>query len=279
MNLKDVSVLVVEDDFHTQEVIEMILKEEVKEFYKAFNGKEGFELYKSLKPDIVISDIKMPEIDGIEMIKKIKELNKHQQAILISAYGDKETLIKAINLGVSGFIPKPMDLNVFLDKLKEIVKHLDKDIYNIAYNDSLTKIGNKHFFEKRLEEFTKEKTGIFFIDLDNLKEINDTFGHAKGDKALIKAAEKLKKIAKKDDLIARIGGDEFIFMTFVKNKEELKKLTKKISSELNFEMDGIKVSSSVGAGFYPEDDIDIKKVIEQADKRMYEIKRKKKAHK
>ena len=105
------TLLYVEDNKDSQEQLKMILQDDVKEFYQAFDGEEGLSMYKKLKPDIILSDINMPILDGLSMIQKIKEIDEHQKVILISAIDDKESLLKALNIGVDFFTPKPINID------------------------------------------------------------------------------------------------------------------------------------------------------------------------
>jgi len=134
MLLKNFTLLYVEDNHDAQDIMKVFLEDEVKEFYQAYDGKEGLSLCKDKNPDIIISDISMPVMDGIEMSKEIKEINKNQPILLFSAFQNIETLTNAINIGIDKFIPKPIeDMNNLLEMLESIARNLqnEKDVENL----------------------------------------------------------------------------------------------------------------------------------------------------
>ncbi len=88
--IKQVSVLYVEDNDATREEVEYFLKSKVKKLYIASNGEEGLELYKKYSPEIIITDVQMPKLDGIEMSKLIKEFDRNAKIIIITAFNDNE---------------------------------------------------------------------------------------------------------------------------------------------------------------------------------------------
>jgi YesN/AraC family two-component response regulator len=116
--LEDVTLLYVEDDSQMQEYLKNILEDEVKQIYVASNGEEGLELYKEFKPDIVLSDINMPYMNGLQMSYAIKRIDQMQSIILLTALSDVEVLKEAIDIGVSSFIAKPItDIEKFFKTL------------------------------------------------------------------------------------------------------------------------------------------------------------------
>jgi len=107
--LKDYSVLYVEDDKDMQRYMKTLLEDEVNELYQAFNGKEGLELFHDKKPDIIVSDINMPLMDGLTMATKIKEIDNTQLIIFFTTIDDATVLKKAIDINIDGYINKPLD--------------------------------------------------------------------------------------------------------------------------------------------------------------------------
>lgn len=124
--LKNLTCLYVEDEDFIRESFTLMLNRYFKKVFVAENGEVGLELYKKYKPDIIISDIRMPVIDGIEMAKKIKEINPKSYIIFITAFSDNEYLKAAIELGVEGYLTKPIDRKALIKKLNflaEIIKN------------------------------------------------------------------------------------------------------------------------------------------------------------
>jgi len=114
MYLNDTTVMYVEDDLATQKLIEKILNRHCKEVFVANDGVEGLALYKKIHPNIVLSDIVMPNMNGIEMSEKIKELNPKQIISLFTAYNEPEFKEKASELNIDAYIMKPLDETTWL---------------------------------------------------------------------------------------------------------------------------------------------------------------------
>ncbi len=105
----DKTVLIVDDDETIRDYFERALKE--YKVLKASSGEEALEIIQKERIDLVLLDIRMPGIDGIETLKRIREINKHIQVIMLSAYGTLETNLEAARLGAYTSIAKPFDLN------------------------------------------------------------------------------------------------------------------------------------------------------------------------
>lgn len=116
----DISILFVEDNDTIRFLYDRLISKRVREFYVAGDGEEGLVMFRKIKPDLVITDISMPVMDGLEMIKCIKEIDPDVKVIVMSAYSIKEYFLEAIDLGVNGYLIKPVDavkLNYLIDEL------------------------------------------------------------------------------------------------------------------------------------------------------------------
>jgi len=152
-----------------------------------------------------------------------------------------------------------------------------------AHHDALTGLPNRTLFNDRLEhgiELSKRhntKMALFFIDLDQFKQINDSLGHQVGDKVLIAVAERIKAKIRKDDTLSRLGGDEFtIIMEDLKDLEDASSLAQKIhdvfKQPIHIEGHTLFTSCSMGISLYPDDDMDANNLIQYADAAMYKAK-------
>ena len=287
--LKDMTILYVEDDKDVKEHIKVVLKDDVKELYIASNGEEGLELYSQKNPDIIITDINMPKMDGLSMLKQIRQIDHDIPVIVLTAYDDKKNILDAINTGSDGFLVKPIELDILYDKLIHIAKILNKkskkkqELYRLAHFDNLTKLPNKLLFEVRLEKAlsisirNKKNLALFFIDIDNFKYINDTFGHEAGDRVLQYVAKNIKGIIRTEDTFCRRSGDEFLLLVEdVTSKDSLEHLAKKIlhsvSEPVLYKNDSIVVTLSVGISHFPLDTNSPDEIMHQADMAMYRAK-------
>ena len=122
--LQNIKVLYVEDDEMAREEIADFLDFEVGELEVAGNGEEGLEKFKTFNPDIVITDINMPKMNGLDMAKHIKKISPKTPIIVTSAYSDSDFIIKAIEIGISRYVLKPIDVDELLTMLIQTTKEL-----------------------------------------------------------------------------------------------------------------------------------------------------------
>ena len=161
-------------------------------------------------------------------------------------------------------------------------KRAEAEIAFRAYHDSLTGLPNRHLFIDRLEialaqaRRNQGKVGVLFLDLDDMKSINDTFGHAVGDKALQAVAERLGQTLRLDDTIARVGGDEFLILLTINDLRDAEGVARKILSRFAEPVligsDEIYLTTSIGVAIFPTDGVDAESLIRHADEAMYRVK-------
>jgi diguanylate cyclase (GGDEF)-like protein len=133
--------------------------------------------------------------------------------------------------------------------------------------------------EKELERLKRAqnwKVYVIFLDLDNFKVINDIFGHKKGDETLKKVAEILKNNFRKYDIVSRFGGDEFVAVLIGNNNENIEPILNRIRNKIESSFSEFGISISYGVAVAPDEGMDAYELIQIADNRMYEMKRKKK---
>ncbi len=119
MKKLDISLLLVEDDTIIRNIYKKILGGFIEELYVANDGQEGYESYLKNSPDLILTDIKMPVMNGLDMIKKIRENDKSMRIIIMSAYGESRFFINAIESGVKGFLIKPVDTEHLKSSIQE----------------------------------------------------------------------------------------------------------------------------------------------------------------
>jgi len=212
VNLKNFkpTILYVEDDKGTRDQLSVFLQHFAGELFIVTNGKEGLDLYHEHHPDIIITDIKMPVMNGIEMLSSIKESNEKQHAIFTTAYSDVEYLTEAIDLQVDGYILKPIDLSQLEAKIVDIIERiwLQKELKRKIYFDHLTNLFSRFAFFEDIQ--TQETPAVFLIDINKFRVINEVYGSETGSKVLVKFARELEKILKDSSYkLYRISGDEF----------------------------------------------------------------------
>lgn len=145
------TLLFVEDDQATREAICLPLRRRVKTLHEAANGQEGLELYRRLRPPIVVTDINMPLLDGLKMAREIKSLDENTQIIVTTAHNDTQYLLEAIDIGIDQFVIKPVELpklfaaiakaSSIVDREREIRRHNEEREKLIGeLNDALSKV-------------------------------------------------------------------------------------------------------------------------------------------
>ena len=171
--LKQIKLLYVEDDDDIRGVLSKGLKRRVKELETANDGIEGFEKYKSFKPDIIVTDIKMPNMSGLEMSGKIRELDKSIPIIITSAHGESEILIEAIEIGINGYILKPINTDKLFSTvalfakskvLEDELKNKDKQLFLQSKNAALGEMINNiaHQWRQPLSVIATSASSIKF---------------------------------------------------------------------------------------------------------------------
>ena len=127
------TILYIEDDTITRDNISSYLKRQCKQLYIASNGEEGLELFKEHKPEIIITDIEMPKLNGLDMSRKIRKLSPTTQIIITTAYTSNEYLLQAVNLHLVQYIVKPISLPKLTNALKDCDEFLEEEIETKKY--------------------------------------------------------------------------------------------------------------------------------------------------
>ncbi len=128
-NAKNIEVIYVEDNVEAREVTEKIFQRFMKNLKTAGDGVEGLELFRKRKEyiDLVITDISMPNMNGLDMLKEIKKINPRVHSVIISAHNDTQNLVEAIDLGVEHFILKPIEHEKMLDTINTVLSKIQRE--------------------------------------------------------------------------------------------------------------------------------------------------------
>lgn len=178
---------------------------------------------------------------------------------------------------------KKEQLQLEVDRQTNELKQQREEFEQLANHDSLTKLYSRSAFEDQMKTAlarcsrTKQSAALLFIDLDRFKSINDSHGHAAGDAVLIKVAQKLLRTVRSSDIIARIGGDEFIiWLEPIDNATQvitvIRKLTEELALPIQHQDITLLVNASIGVSFFPIDATDLSRLLKVADDNMYKAK-------
>jgi diguanylate cyclase (GGDEF)-like protein len=215
--LKNITILYAEDEKDLREVTHQILKGFTKKQYVAQNGQEGLELFKKYENeiDLIITDVNMPILNGLDMVKEIKKINMNIPIIVATAFSNKEYLLEAIDIGVDKYVLKPIDIAKLLQVMSQsLVYHELKDLYT----DKLTNLPNRNKLKKDLDENNIDLMAL--LDIDEFSTVNDLFGEKIGDTILYELANKLKNYFSDEEyFVYRIEADKFAIVAKQNNKD------------------------------------------------------------
>ncbi len=327
------NVLIVDDSKMVRTAIREILELGNIQVTEACDGETALDVIANNLPDLVLLDVVMPGIDGIEVLKTIRESHSKLQlpVVLVTSKESSYEIVQALDLGANDYVTKPIDFDVLWARLsnqlmqKQAAEYLrsaqaslenqivqrtselsnsnqqlkkevevralaENELQKQANFDSLTELPNRSLATDRLDQTLVKakrrnlKPCLAFLDLDNFKYINDTFGHAAGDELLKEVASRLTDCARESDTVARLGGDEFLLIlddeNTVKNEKReigIRHIGERIieSFAKPFMIDGneLNVTPSLGFAVYPKDGEDGDSLMRHADVAMYRSKK------
>lgn len=252
------------------------------------SGKALLQFMRDNHPDLILLDIMMPEMDGFETLKRLREQEKSlgQQevpVVFLTAEESKDIESRGLELGASDFIRKPFLPEVLRHRIQTILANHEK-IHGLEEEvniDKLTGLLNKVASNKKLTECCQTLAGsLMVVDLDSFKLVNDLHGHETGDKVLIAFSQLLHKNTSAEDIVGRIGGDEFIvFLKDCLDEQRIQEFAGKLNEELRAECVkilgeemNIPIGVSIGSVYVPEFGTDYEQLFKMADKALYFVK-------
>ncbi len=231
-----------------------------EEFKRALEGKKKFDT-------------------DFRIITPMGDVRYIHATAIVKSFGDG---ITENVFGINTDITKEKTLVLELSKKTEEMEQMNQSLKKHAYYDALTGLMNRNSLEDNATRIlAKSKRvnsiiAVLFIDLDEFKKINDTLGHLVGDLVLIKIANRLKRIARKEDIIARLGGDEFIELIELKDTTSgLKyadKMLRSLSQSMRINAKTIIVKASIGIAYYPQHGTTLNELINNADSALLKAK-------
>jgi diguanylate cyclase (GGDEF)-like protein len=212
-------VLLVDDSIDVHRLLQARLRHEQIRLVAAMRANEGLELARKERPAVILLDLDMPDVDGFEMLRQIKDDSAINSVpvIVLSALSSSEDKVTAFDLGATDYVTKPFDLAELRARLRAALR-LDNLLHLLAERadvDGLTGLGNRAHFNKRWSEKVSEcrrypqPLSLAMIDADFFKRINDTYGHPAGDEVLQGIAKLLQAECREADVPCRYGGEEF----------------------------------------------------------------------
>jgi len=281
-------ILIVDDDEGIRDPMHEFMAKVGFNAFAAASAEEAIEVLKANTIEVVITDIKLPGQDGLELTDLIKE-NFDIDVIVMTGYSGSYSYEEAINKGASDFIFKPVRFEEVLLRLKRVIRErqLAKDrerilekLEKLAITDGLTKLYNlRHFYNQLEVEVDRSNRyghslGLLLLDIDRFKAYNDTCGHLEGDKVLIKLCQIIRSCLRTMDSAYRYGGEEFTVILPETSGEEAETVAHRIRKAVEAEKffpepnKPYQVTISIGVTEYCKEE-EFADFIKRADKAMY----------
>lgn len=212
-------VLIVDDEAGIRHLLVDLLSRPGWQIDLAHDGQEAVGLVYRNDYDVVISDILMPHIDGMDLLQRIHLVRPKTRVILMTGVGTTDWVKQALRLGAFDYVEKPFDLVAFREVVESAMRAKTSGRARQSPSngcDSLTGLWtHRHFFEhlaylRASCRRNNEPLSILILDIDNLSEINATYGYAAGDEVLLEVTRRLRKLVRETDVLARYGSEEFI---------------------------------------------------------------------
>ncbi|GKV68392.1 hypothetical protein NCCP2716_08900 [Sporosarcina sp. NCCP-2716] len=274
-------VLVIDNDLEFISFVKDLLEQLGAQVLVALNGARGIQQFYDMKPNLLMIDLELPDMTGIDVYRKIQETasDRHVISMLMSSSRTDDVIIQTYEAGMMDCIRKPLDLRLFLPYLFNR-ETLRKTIGQSITTDGLTGIGNRKRLSEVLEYFEKmairagEPFSVVMIDLDHFKSVNDTYGHHTGDEVLKRFSSIALQVKRETDGIFRFGGEEFV-LVISGGEEKAFTLTERLHSAFNeqeFQAGGRTFSVTFSAGI-AEYAHNTDELLVEADQALYQAKR------
>ncbi|MDA8083793.1 MAG: GGDEF domain-containing response regulator [Nitrospiraceae bacterium] len=278
-------ILIADDDSEIRSVLKNFLELKGHIVETASNGREALARADATACDILLTDIRMPVMDGIALTREMSRLYPDVSIMVMTGYSDEYSEEDALGAGARDFVTKPFALHDFSIRFQKMLRDHGEmlALRALAYLDVLTGLPNRKLFHDRLKqalEYAQRYHHLFallYLDLDNFKEVNDTHGHETGDRLLTDAGMRLRHCTRRSDTVARLGGDEFgIVLAHLTDDKEAEQVSHRIIEALSrpFDVDGrtCSIGVSIGISIFPASGEDAEDLLRNADAAMYEVK-------
>ena len=282
-HLKGAMVMLIDDETTTLEVLQTYLEDAgYCRFVPVSESRTAMDLMARTRPDVVLLDIMMPEVNGFEILTAMRADPKFRQTpvIVLTSSTDSPTKLKALELGATDFLSKPVDASELAMRLRNILNakaYLDR----VAHFDTLTGVHNRQMFLDHVDRALRhEGTGaVLHIGIDRFKQVNDALGPALGDELLKEAAGRFKACLRRNDAVARVdrevpsvsrlGGDEFaVLLTQVNRTENTMMVARRLIDAMRepFRLAGREcyATCSIGISVFPADGLNRETLLQNA---------------
>lgn len=306
----EILLLAVDDDPLTLLNLTRIIGNEHRQIITAENGRQALQIALEQRPEMIITDWRMPQMDGLELCMAIRQetTTQHTYIIMLTGAEADDELVQAFDAGADDYVVKPFTPKVLEARIRggerliryqrkinsdrEVIQKYaarlgvaNRKLHTMAMTDALTGLPNRRNAMARLKDVVAEsnrygdKLSCIMIDIDHFKDINDTYGHDNGDIVLKEVAQIFSKNARSYDMVSRMGGEEFLVISTRSDREESRQLAERLrvsvekhAMELH---DGsiARVTISAGVASWHNDYASGGELIKAADNALYRAKK------
>ncbi|MEG3437817.1 diguanylate cyclase [Pannus brasiliensis CCIBt3594] len=289
------SLLIVDDIGHNLQLLETILERAKYRVVRATNGERALEQIERKAPDLILLDLMMPGMDGLQVCRILKADDRYREIpiIFLTANNESKNLIEAFQSGAVDYITKPFNV---LELLARVKTHLElkhakdqlqqalRELEQLVLTDPLTRVSNRrHLYQVAEMEIARTRGynypfSALILDIDRFKQVNDTYGHLVGDEVLQSVASIVKNTLRQEDCLARFGGEEFVVLLPHTDSSGAIAVANRIrdliaSSSIVIGGKEIAVTASIGVATFGFDDRDLDDLLNRADEALLNAKR------
>jgi diguanylate cyclase (GGDEF)-like protein len=286
-------ILVVDDDPVVRELMAEAIRLAGYRVFECGDGVEALEKNSADVYDLIVTDMRLPGLDGLSLIRELKEAKSETEVIVITGYGTIENAVECMKAGATDYLIKPFTVDQIQLAVRKAVEHRDlrrkareREFFReLSYMDALTGIRNRRYFDEALEAEIQRASRegatfvLLMIDIDNFKVYNDVNGHQKGDEALKKIAALFTAACRSYDTVSRYGGEEFAIIFPGVDRSNAFELASRIQWAMRrTEFDGAEfipsgaLTVSIGIACFPEDARTGEDLLHRADTALYDAK-------
>ncbi len=302
-------ILIVDDDPTFSRILAAIIEKGGYQPSIAESAEVALELYSNDPFPLVFSDLRLPGIDGIELLQKIRQSNEDTQVVIITGHASLESSLQSLREGAYDYLIKPLRYHSLvlplikraLDKVRLIIENryllekiqqsnseletTNKILRDITLKDGITGLYNQRYlmetFNIELKRSRRHNRvfSILFCDIDYFKQFNDKNGHLLGDKALERFSKLILKRLRITDFASRYGGEEFVLLLPETDKasafvlaDDIRRLIQESDFDGQESQPGGKLTVSIGISSFPVDGDSEDALLTTADKALYHAK-------